>query len=202
MKKTLLAIGLLVMLSVLASTAMAAAAAPGGNVEREKVEAIPTVKQGLATGITALVVFAITAAFLSTTVWPKISKGLADREGKIRSEIDAAEQARQQARAALETYQKNLAEANSKAQQMISEAKAAQQAQLAEQRSKADTDMSMMKDKAMREIEAAKKQALAEIYAQTASLATGVAGRILQREVNGADAEKFTLEAIRSFKSN
>ncbi|MBX9735926.1 MAG: F0F1 ATP synthase subunit B [Phycisphaerales bacterium] len=192
MKKSMLAFALFVLMT--APAAMAAGV--------EKVDALPTAKQGVATAATALVVFAIAAAFLGTVVWPKISKGLSDRESKIRSEIEAAEQARQQAKSALEMYQKNLAEANSKAQQMIAEAKAAQQAQLAEQRAKADTDMAMLKDKAMREIEAAKKQALAEIYAQTASLATGVAGRILQREVNGADAEKFTLEAIGSFKNN
>ncbi len=192
MKKSMLAFASFVLMT--APAAMAAGV--------EKVDALPTAKQGVATAATALIVFAIAAAFLGTVVWPKISKGLSDRESKIRSEIEAAEQARQQAKSALESYQKNLAEANSKAQQMIAEAKAAQQAQLAEQRAKADTDMAMLKDKAMREIEAAKKQALAEIYAQTASLATGVAGRILQREVNGSDAEKFTLEAIGSFKNN
>ncbi len=178
------------------------AAGPEGDHGHDKGAVIPVPAQGIAPLLATLVVFGVVFGILSVAVWPKIAKGLSDRENKIRSEIDAAEQARAQARAALETYQKNLAEANSKAQQMIAEAKAAQQASLAEQRAKADSDLAMMKDKAMREIEAAKKQALAEIYAQTASLATGVAGRILQREVNGADAEKFTLEAIGSFKNN
>ncbi len=166
----------------------------------EVVGALPTAKQGAAVAATALVVFAITAAFLMTVVWPKISKGLAEREAKIRSEIEAAENARAQAKAALEMYQKNLAEANAKAQAMIQEAKAQQQAQLVEMKAKAEAQMAMEKDKVMREIDAAKKQALAEIYSQTSGIATMVAGRILQREVNGADAEKFTLEAISSFK--
>jgi F-type H+-transporting ATPase subunit b len=187
----------------MASTALIPAVALGaGGVEASAPGPIPTLNEGLMTAVAAVLIFVVCFGVLATLVWPKINKGLSDRETKIRSEIDAAEQARQQAKSALEMYQKNLAEANSKAQQMIAEAKAAQQAQLAEQRAKADTDMAMLKDKAMREIEAAKKQALAEIYAQTASLATGVAGRILQREVNGADAEKFTLEAIGSFKNN
>lgn len=167
-----------------------------------EVGAIATPQQGLATGLTAILVFIVVAIFLGIFVWPKIAQGLSDREAKIKGEIEAAEQARAQAKSALEMYQKNLAEANAKAQQMIQEAKAQQQAQLAEAKAKADAEMTMLKDKAMREIEAAKKQALAEIYSQTASIATTVAGRILQREVNGADSEKFTLEAIGQFRSN
>ncbi|CAN5736293.1 hypothetical protein BH11PLA1_BH11PLA1_06630 [soil metagenome] len=184
------------------ATATAHTAAVESHAGHEPVGAMADVKQGIATGVTALVVFLIVAAFLQFFVWPKISAGLNDRENKIKGEIEAAEQARAQAKSALEMYQKNLAEANTKAQQMIVEAKAGLQVQLAEQRARADTEAAQAKDKAIREIEAAKKQALSEIYSQTATLATSVAGRILQREVQSQDAERFTQEALSNFRQN
>ncbi|MBL0869412.1 MAG: ATP synthase F0 subunit B [Phycisphaerales bacterium] len=194
MKMSTTVVGLV--MAMVSSTALAAGSGEGHSAPGP----IPTLNEGLMTAFAAVGVFLICFIVLAVLVWPKISKGLAEREAKIRSEIEAAENARAQAKAALEMYQKNLAEANAKAQAMIQEAKAQQQAQLVEMKAKAEAQMAMEKDKVMREIDAAKKQALAEIYSQTSGIATMVAGRILQREVNGADAEKFTLEAISSFK--
>lgn len=74
----------------------------------DPVGAIPTWYQGAATGVTAIIVFIIVAAFLLAVVWPKISKGLDERNAKILGEIEAAELARKQAKDALEEYQRNL----------------------------------------------------------------------------------------------
>src|SRR5262245_53530355 len=86
----------------LAGPAMPLLAAEEGH---EEVGAIPTVQQGLVTGITAIVVFAVVLAILQVKVWPMITKALDERAAKIKSEIEAAEQARQQAKDALEQYQ-------------------------------------------------------------------------------------------------
>src|SRR5690606_27910473 len=88
----------------------------------------PSPSEGLVTGITAIVVFLIVFGILSFKVWPLISKGLDERTEKIRSEIEAAEMAQKQAKAALEQYEKNLADARAEAQRMLSEAVAQQQA--------------------------------------------------------------------------
>ena len=61
--------------------------------------------------ITALVVFSIAFGALSIFVWPKITKGLDDRNEKILGEIKAAEDARAQAKQALAEYESSLAEA-------------------------------------------------------------------------------------------
>lgn len=170
--------------------------AHGAHAGHEEVGAIPTVKQGVVTGITAVIVFLLVLAVLGAKVWPAIAKGLDERAAKIRSEIEAAEQARRQAKDALASYEKSLSEARAEAQQMLDRAKADQQKLTAELKAKADAELSAMKEKAKHEIESAKRAAVAEIYAEAASLATSVAGKILAREVNAGDNQRLVQEAV------
>src|SRR5687767_8102674 len=71
----------------------------------------PNKNEGLVVGIANLVIFSLVFAVLAAKVWPTINKGLADREAKIKHEIEAAEAARRQAKEALESYERSLAEA-------------------------------------------------------------------------------------------
>ena len=162
----------------------------------EAVGAIPTVKQGIATGLTAVSVFILVAIFLGVFVWPKINKGLADRESKIRNEIESAEMAQEQAKAALRQYEKNLAEARAEAQKMLEETKAQQQAMAAELKAQADAELTAMRERARRDIEAAKRAALSEIYNESVGIASAWAGKILQREVNAGDQRRLLEESL------
>ncbi|MFT3685857.1 MAG: F0F1 ATP synthase subunit B [Phycisphaerales bacterium] len=175
------------------------AAGAGGHIEPAGV--LPTVTQGIVPAIVSLVVFAVVFAVLAVKVWPTISKALDERANKIKGEIEAAEAARMTAKAALEEYQANLAQARTEAQKMIADAKAQQQVQFAEMKAKTDAELTAMKAKAIGEIDAAKKAALAEVYNQTATLATTVAGKILQREVNSSDQQRFVSEALAGMKN-
>lgn len=158
-------------------------------------------KEGLATGITAIVLFVIVFGLLSTMVWPKIVSGLDERNEKIVGEIAAAEQARMQAKEALNEYEKNLAEARAESQKMLEETRA-QQSQLAAQlKANADAELGAMREKALAEIEAAKKQALGELYNESVNLATTMAGKILQRQVTADDQQRLMDESIAEMKS-
>ncbi len=168
-------------------------AAAGGH---EKVGVIPSVTQGAASAITALVVFALVLAILSRTVWPKIVKGLEDRERKIRDEIAAAEQARLQARNALEQYEKSLADARTESQRMLEQTRAQQQALAAELKAKAEVELGQMRERALKDIDQARRTAVAELYAGAADLATMAAGKILKREVNASDTRRLLEESL------
>ena len=163
--------------------------------------AIPSWKQGLVTGIVAIVVFFIVLAILGSQVWPRIVKGLDERAAKIREEITAAEEARAQSKQALEQYEVALREAEAESRRILDETKAQQQKLAAELRAKADAELTAMKDRARAEIESAKKQALTEIYTESANLATMVAAKILQREVSGEDQQRLLDESIREMQS-
>lgn len=166
----------------------------------EEVGAMPTLKQGLWTGITAMLVFIIVAAFLGAFVWPKINQGLDDRANKIRNEIESAEMAQQQAKSALEQYQKNLEEARAEAQRMLDQAKTQQQAIVTELKAKADVELNAMRDKARRDIETAKRAALNEIYAEASTLATSIAGKILQRELGPQDQQRLVEQSLNEMR--
>lgn len=150
----------------------------------------------LATFIAGLVVFGVFAVLFSKLVAPKIVKGLADRENKIRSEIRAAEEARKQAGESLKQYEKSLAEARAEAQAILERTRADQQKFAAELRAKADAELAGMRDRAMRDIDAARREAMNDIYSQAVTLASEIAGKILRREVSPADHARLIEESI------
>ncbi|MCC6661620.1 MAG: F0F1 ATP synthase subunit B [Phycisphaerales bacterium] len=164
--------------------------------DHEAVGPIPTVKQGLITGITALVVFLLVLSVLAVKVWPVMTKALDERSAKIREEIEAAERARKQARDALEQYQKSLAEARAEAQRMLETTKAQQQQLAAELRAKADAELNVLKDRARRDIDAARRAALIEVHDAAIDLATAAASRILKREVTVSDQRRLLDESL------
>jgi F-type H+-transporting ATPase subunit b len=163
----------------------------------EALKPMPGVDEGLVTGITAMVVFALVFAVLAVKVWPVIATALDERASKIRSEIEAAELAQKQARAALEQYEKNLAEARAEAQKMLDTARAQQLALAAENKVKAEADLAQLRERATRDIETAKRAALSEIYEESARLATSIASKILQREVTAGDQSRLVEESLR-----
>lgn len=162
----------------------------------EETGAIPSLQQGLITGITGIVVFLIVLVILNKTVWPKIAQGLDEREAKIREEIEAAEAARQQAKEALDEYEANLADARAKANAMLEETKAQQQKLAAQLKAQAEQDAAKLREQAMRDIEAARKAAITDLYNQAGTLATGIASKILQRELSPEDQQRLVEESL------
>ncbi len=146
--------------------------------------------------IAAIFVFMAAFGILAKLAWPKILGGLDEREKKIREEIFAAEEARRQAERAQEDYAKELTGARAEAQRMIEQTKAEQSRMAAELKSQAEAEMSQMRDSAMSSIEAAKRAALNDVYTQTATIATAVASKILEREVNEADQKRLVEDTL------
>ncbi len=167
---------------------------PKGNV-------VPTLKEGIAPAITSLLVFALVFAVLYVKVWPMITKGLDERSAKIREEIAAAEAARKQAKDALDEYEKSLADARAESQRMLEDTKT-QQADLAAQlRANADAELTALRERAKKDIEAAKRTALNEIYTESVTLASAMASKILQREINVDDQQQLVNESLAEMKA-
>lgn len=173
----------------------------GGHAEGPGLGPIPTHKEGIAPAITAIIVFLLVLALLSVAVWPQIQKGLDDRNNKIRSEIESAEAARAQAKAALDEYNRSLAQARAEAAKMLENTKSEQAALAAELKAKADRELSDMRDRAMRDIDAARKAALSDIYNESVALAGAMASKILKREVTVTDRDRLLEESLRELSS-
>jgi F-type H+-transporting ATPase subunit b len=148
-------------------------------------------------GVTALVVFLIAFGVLAFKVWPTITKALDERDRKIRDEIESAESAREQAKAALAEYERSLATAREEAGRMINQAKADAKAAADEMRARNQAELVEMKQRATREIESAKQAAINEIYNEASQLGVAIAGKILQREVSARDQERLIDDSLR-----
>ena len=149
--------------------------------------------------VVTVVVFGIAFFVLSKTAWPKILGGLQDREEKIRKDIFAAEEAKAKANEAMAEYEKSLAQARAEANEMLEKTRAKQSRMAADLKTQAEAELTEMRDDARRNIEAAKRAALQEIYSEAANVATAVAQRILEREVNEADQQRLVEEAVGEF---
>jgi F-type H+-transporting ATPase subunit b len=147
-------------------------------------------------GVTALIVFGLAFFVLAWKVWPMITKGLDEREAKIRNEIKSAEEAREQAKAALAEYQRNLASARDEANAMIAKAKVDAKAAGEELRTRNAAEVAEMKQRATREIESAKHAAISELHAEASSLAIAIAGKILEREISPQDQKRMLDESL------
>ncbi len=151
--------------------------------------------------VTTLVVFLVAFGFLYIKVWPKIIKALDDRERKIREEIESAEEARKQAKAALSQYEQELARAREDAGKIIAKAKVDAKAVAEQLRTRNETDLAEMRDRATREIENAKRTALTELHGEAANLAAEIAGKILQRQITPQDQQRLIDESLRELTS-
>jgi F-type H+-transporting ATPase subunit b len=177
--------------------ASAALAQEGEHPQEHAVGSIvPPAAQGLVPAIVTLVVFSLVLAVLAVKVWPIIAKGLADREGKIRQEIESAEQARRQATEALEQYQKSLADARAEAQKMIDATRAQQAGLAAELKAKSEIELNQLRERALKDIESAKRAAVQELYTHSTTLATQMASKILRRTISPSDTQQLVEESL------
>ncbi len=151
--------------------------------------------------IWTLVIFGIFFAVLSTVVWPKILGALQAREDKQRSDLKTAEEAAQKATASIAEYESKIAEARKEAAAIVAEARGTAQQAANADKAKIEAEVATLKAAAKADIAAAKEQALTDIYAQTASLSTAVAGKILQREINADDQQQLINDSLAQFKS-
>ena len=147
-----------------------------------------------------IVLFVVLVAVLGKFAWPPILKGLQDREQKIRDDLEGAEKTARDAARTLADYQAKLAEAHEDSRRLIAEARAEAERAAAQITENTQSDVDQIRQRAQQEIVSAKEQALNELYAQTAALATQVAGRILQREIRPEDQEQLINESVRQFR--
>lgn len=149
-----------------------------------------------------LIVFIVVFAFLAKFVWPVILKGIRDREAKIRDDLTAAENAANEAKATLEQYKQQLTEAHKEAQRIIEQSRKDAEQIGAQLKAQTEDDIVQMKERAQKDIQAAKDQAITDIFDQTATLATNIAGQILQREVRTEDHQQLVQASLNELNRN
>ncbi len=151
-----------------------------------------TIYQSIAT----VIVFLLLLALLYRYAWGPILTGLQDRENRIKADLEETEAAAKAANATLAEYKKKLSEAAVEAQRLVEQARVEAQKLGAQLRHEADQEIQQQRQRTLREIESARQQAVSDVYAQSATLATRIAGRILQRELNASDHQALVSAAL------
>ena len=149
-----------------------------------------------------IVLFLALFAVLAKFVWPPILKTLQDREEKMRDDLKQAEEANKQAQQTLDQYKQQLAEAQKESQRIIEQARDEAQQLKSQLKEETNQELTQMRQRAEQEIGTAKEQAISDIYDQTATLATQVAGRILQRQISEQDQKELVEQSLREIEQS
>ncbi len=138
-----------------------------------------------------VVVFGVFFTALSILVWPQVLKALRVREEKQQGDLAAAEQDRETAKQQLAEYEQKLTEAHAEVRKMLDQARADADAARGKMLADAEAEAANMRKRNADEIRLAKQQAVQDLYAHAAELATAVAGKMLQRQVNDEDVQSL-----------
>lgn len=149
--------------------------------------------------IYTFIVFMLLMGILLKFAWGPIMASLENRENRIASLIDTAEQSAVRAQQQLADYEAKLAEAHVEAESIVAKAKQSAQDQADRIVADAKTASQREKDQALAEIELAKNEALGEVTQKSVDIALGLAKSILGREVQSADHDSLIKEALEKF---
>lgn len=160
--------------------------------------ALGAATDGLNTGdiLFQLVMFLILMALLKKFAWGPLMGIMKQREDHIASEINSAEESRQEAKKLLEEQRSLLKEARTEAQGLIENAKKQAEVQRDEIIVTARSEAERIKESAKLEIEQQKEQAVSAIREQVASLSVLIASKVIEKELSAEDQEKLINEYI------
>ena len=167
-----------------------------GDTDHADHEMPPLLSINLGSAVWNLFIFLLTLLILGVFVWPQILAGLQAREDKIHADIAGAEKANAEAKAALATYQSQLAEAQTKIQEMMADARKNAERVGAEIVEQAKVDAERQRQRALADIEAAKAVAITELAGQTSDLAISLARQVVGRELNANDHAELIRQSL------
>jgi F-type H+-transporting ATPase subunit b len=150
----------------------------------EKVEASNPILPHWDEVLWGSICFAIVFALLAWKAWPAIKKALADREAKIRTDLESAEGAKNQAESELAAYQKQLAEARNEAGKIIEEARLAADQVRKDLIARAETEAAELRARAGEDIRLATDRALADLQGRVAELSIELAEKVVERNLD------------------
>ena len=117
----------------------------------------------------------------------KIKAILDQRREAADKEITDAEAAKAEAMAIKATYEQNMAEAKAKADDILMNAQRSASMRSEEIISQAQQQAAQIKSKASADIEMEKKKAINDAKNEISGLALAIAGKVVERELDGAD---------------
>ncbi len=181
---------------VLLAAALLAAGAAVAVEEPHGGDGVSPFAGDLGNAVWTLVIFIAVVVVLGRYAWGPLLSALQQREKFIRDCLLKAKEDREAAEARLAEYEERLRQARAEATAIVEEGRRDAEVVKARIEREAREEYERMVERARRDIDLAKGSALRELYATSASLATDIAGRILEREISTSDHERLIAEAI------
>ena len=131
-----------------------------------------------------IITFVVVLIILKRFVWSPLLEALDERQKRIRDALEGAEQARDEAQAALAEHQKALAGAESEAREIVAQAREAGERVRTDIIDEARRSAEQTVEQARRSIETEKQAALSELRREVADLAVRAAGEIVNANLD------------------
>ena len=125
--------------------------------------------------------------------FPAVRQAMEDRTERIRSELQAAEDARNEAERVKQDHLAELAEARANANQLVDEARQDAATVRADLVAKAEADVAEMRRRADADIAAARERALGDLQGDVNEIVVGAAERVVEQNLD-RDAQRALIE--------
>ena len=144
--------------------------------------------------IFGFVAFAILYYVVAKKVVPRLEAVYSERAAAIEGKMEQADKAQAEAKAALEEYKAQLAQARGEATRIREDARAEGAQILAEMRAQAQTESQRIHDQATTAIEAERQQAVVSLRHEVGRLATDLASRVVGESLEDEARQRRTVE--------
>jgi F-type H+-transporting ATPase subunit b len=128
--------------------------------------------------------------------WKPVVEALDARAEKVRSDIESADRARQEAEKLLTQHKEMMEQARNEAAKIIADGKSAAENIRNEIIDKANSDSKELSERVRKEINLAKDKALSEIKAEVVILSTEIAAKIINKNLNPDDQKVLVEETL------
>lgn len=146
--------------------------------------------------------FVVLWALMKFVLLKPIQQTMADRSAKIRGDLESAEAAKDQGKAALAEYEASLASARAEASRIIDDARAQAEEQRKQILAEADAEVSQLRAAANAEVNEAKNEALASMRSGVATIAVQAAEAVVQKRLDAVTQRQIVDEYLNRVSPN
>ena len=152
--------------------------------------------------IWTVVTFCCLAVVLRAFAWKPLLEALRQREDRVRSSVERAEQAKRDAERLLEENKAQLARAEAESRRIVEEGRSLAEKLKSEIVEKAGQQTRHMIEQARQEIDRNKEQALTQLRTEVANLAIGAAEKILNETLDAQRHRKVVDDVLGKLPKN
>lgn len=146
--------------------------------------------------------FIVVFYFLAKKAFPKLDETLADRERRIKLDLEQAEETRREADKILEEYKSRISQAREESNRIIEETRASAESLRKDLIARAEAESREIVTKAQAQLESERDRAVGELQRQLAQWSADIAGRIIQKELNPDTHRDLVESFIRDVDGN